>query len=101
MKNPLLTIIAAGIGAVIGYYAVQHFLNPRKAAAFDKALVQISSDMNKNLPMMVDSETRLDSTVAGPGNRITYIYTIVNHAKSEMDISVLKQTVRPQIIASY
>lgn len=46
-------------------------------AKFQADLVKASSEHNKSLPMMVDSDTRLDTTIAGPGKEWTYMYTLV------------------------
>ncbi|MEO8001765.1 MAG: hypothetical protein ABI644_07805 [Arenimonas sp.] len=48
-------------------------------ARFQAQLVQAASETNKTLPMMIDKETRLDSTIAGPGKQWTYFYTLVNY----------------------
>ena len=44
---------------------------------FEADLVKASNETNKTLPMMIDKDTRLDSTIAGPGKEWTYMYTLV------------------------
>lgn len=46
-------------------------------AQFQADLVKASNETNKTLPMMIDKDTRLDSTIAGPGKEWTYMYTLV------------------------
>ncbi|MGH8051286.1 MAG: hypothetical protein ACREPB_11555 [Arenimonas sp.] len=46
-------------------------------AKFEADLVKASNETNKTLPMMIDKDTRLDSTLAGPGKEWTYLYTLV------------------------
>ncbi|GAB4542613.1 MAG: hypothetical protein Tsb0014_35540 [Pleurocapsa sp.] len=40
--------------------------------------------MNQNLPMMVDNDTRWDSSSAGPGKQLNYNYTLVNYSSAEL-----------------
>ena len=98
-SNPFLRIMAGAIGAVIGYLVVSHWLNP--PVHFDRMLVQTASEMNKTLPMMMDSETRLDTIIPGPGNRLTYLFTLVKQDKGTLDAAVLQNKLRPQIVANY
>jgi len=51
-------------------------------ADFQQALVDASSQQNKSLPMMVDKDTRWDTTIPGPGKNWTYIYTLINPESS-------------------
>ena len=43
-----------------------------KDTAIQKAMVYMAETYNKQLPMMIDSETRMDSAIGGPGRQITY-----------------------------
>src|ERR1700743_3809992 len=99
MKNPIIRIFAALIGAIIGYSIVHQFQSSN--ANFDQSLVHLANELNKNLPMMVDRETRWDTSTAEPGNKFLYIYTVVNHSKDELDVPSLKNTLRPQLITTY
>jgi hypothetical protein len=47
-------------------------------AIFEKQMLEASSQQNKSLPMMVDKDTRWDTTIPGPGKNWTYIYTLTN-----------------------
>ena len=69
--------------------------------SFDQTLVRISSELNKSLPAMMDRETRLDSTLAGPGKRLTYFYTLVNYSRGDLDTSQVQQVLRPRLLANY
>ena len=78
-------------GAVIfgGYkfisYTKQNNKSSSDSLAADPRLVQISKEMNKQLPMMVDEYTRLDSTFPGPSMQIAYYYTLVKMPGKAMD----------------
>ncbi len=51
-------------------------------ADFQQALVDASSKQNKALPIMVDKDTRWDTTIPGPGKNWTFIYTLINPESS-------------------
>lgn len=61
-------------------------------------LVQVANELNKNAPMMVDQETRLDTTMAGPGKKLTYHYTLVNLTTEDIDIGELRAFMTTQIV---
>jgi hypothetical protein len=71
---------------------------PSKEELFSRTLVKISNSVNEQCPMVLDKDTRLDTTMAGPGNRLTYYYTLVNYLKSELDSEELKKNIKPNLI---
>jgi len=93
--------IRTGLGAVVGLFAIlllQHvfFASP----GFDKDLARSASEANKNCPMYVDKDTRLENTVALPGLVLQYNYTLVNYVKDSLDIQTLKKALEPGILNS-
>lgn len=90
----LLVLLAIGLGVYL-------FLGGGTHRDYDEALLQSAVEMNRTLPMMVDKDTRLDATTAGPGRRFTYSYTLINHAVADLDVSVLQNGLRPSLIANY
>ncbi len=98
-KSPVLSVIAAVIGAVIGFTAVQRCSN--RAPSIDQALVATASQLNKTLPMMVDKETRLDNTMAAPDKTIVYRYTLINMSAADIPKDKLISGVRPQVVTTY
>ncbi len=63
----------------------------------ENAMARISESLNKQLPKMINSETRLDKTTVGPGKRFSYFYTMVNYKGSEFDREDLKQSIGAKI----
>jgi hypothetical protein len=66
--------------------------------AYDAVLTRVASEFNKNCPIMVDRETRLDNALSIGNNLLQYNYTLMNLSKSDLDTAVLKQKVEPSII---
>jgi hypothetical protein len=70
-------------------------------ATVDNALMQMAEEVNNSLPTMVDAETRLDATTAGPGKSFIYVYSLVNRFKQDINIPSLQETMRPKILENY
>jgi hypothetical protein len=84
-------IVAAG-----GYWYAQSLFSDK--ISFDEQLIKISEQINQNCPMVIDSETRLDNTIGGPGKMFMYNYTLVNMSKDEIDIPQFKSYIEPRVI---
>lgn len=97
------TIVIMFIATAFGILAVSLSLSRCSdgPAAMDKELVKVSSDMNKTLPMMLDKDTRLDTTVPGPGKRLTYVNTIVNYELAQIDTVAMRKILTPNILSNY
>ena len=55
-------------------------------AISDKDLQNVADQLNKQTPMMVDEETRLDKVSAG-SKRLTYYYTMINYSANDLDLN--------------
>jgi hypothetical protein len=64
---------------------------------FNELLEQVSKDMNRSCPMMVDRETRLDSTVVLPGRVFQYNYTLIRTEASSTDKKAFIERMEPGI----
>jgi hypothetical protein len=101
MLVPGSAIAKGGIGAVFGALiggaagsAVGKAAGG-KALTVDEALVRIASETNKQLPMAVDRDTRLDNISPGPGRQFTYNYTFVNSRSEDFDSAAWHREARP------
>jgi len=47
---------------------------------------------------MLDSDTRLDTTMAFPGKIFSYYYTIINYTVDEINIEAFENIMRPNLI---
>ncbi len=68
--------------------------------SFDDILKQASNEINKNCPMVVDSETTLNNTTILPGRIFQYNYRMSNLSKDSIDVEYFKETMKPPIINS-
>ena len=84
-------LIAMAIGKGLGRAAVETATSPD----IDKGLMQVASKINSGLPMMVDKDTRLDTTVAGPGKKFTYFYTFPAYASTDVDAKAAHDALAP------
>jgi hypothetical protein len=57
----------------------------------DNTLSQIAAEANKDLPLMIDAQTRLDSITALPGRKIQYNNTLTVAINEEIDIENFRQ----------
>jgi len=79
-------------------YAVQ-YISGEDNSDLNSTLMKTASQINKKLPMMVDSETRLDSSV-GMNRAFRYNYTLVNFTAEELDPNELKELLEERLINS-
>lgn len=84
--------IGSMFAALIGR-AVSNTGEPSAASRLkvDEALVKVTDRVNKKLPIIIDGVIRWDSTVAGPGPRLTYHYTILPARASDIIASGFDQ----------
>ncbi|MBN2803899.1 MAG: hypothetical protein JXR91_12475 [Deltaproteobacteria bacterium] len=68
---------------------------------FDENLHAASQELNKKCPMIIDSMTVLKSTLDGPGNQLTLIYSVNGLDFSELNKEELFATIKPTLIENY
>ena len=92
----IVIIIAVVLALRGGRYLMNQFYN--STYAVDKDLAKFSSEISKNLPIMLDRDTRLDSTMAVPGKTILNSYTLVNYSKDQINLEEFKRNVYPHLV---
>ena len=65
---------------------------------FSNFLQEVSTEINKKCPMVVDKDTRLDNTVVLSNKTIQYNYTLVNLEKENTDVELLKEQFTPLLL---
>ena len=91
-------VMAAVIGISVG---VSTFTHLQHSNAVEEKLVEASKNLNARLPLNVDSDTRWDTTVPGPGRCLTYYYTLINVSKSEIDPGEVTAKIKPKLLLFY
>ena len=94
----LLGLIVGVLGVFLISLLVQKYFSP--TPGFDKTMVQMASAINETCPIYVDQQTRLDNTVALPGNIFGYNYTLVNMKAEYINGAELKAMMEPTILNS-
>lgn len=69
----------------------------KAVSAHEQVLIDNSKKLNKNLPLMVDADTRLDATLA-MGMQFHFKYTLVNTATKDIDVAVFRKTIEQNMI---
>lgn len=67
-------------------------------ASLKQYLTEVCNELNSRAPITVDSETRFDNCSWGPGNRLTYCYTLVNASAETFDTSAFLRDLRPTLV---
>lgn len=101
MKNLLWVLGALGVLLLAALFIKKPDRNSAAGAVensnLDMALTQVASKINETLPMMVDKDTRLDTTYGGPGKNFSYIYTFPSYASTELDADTVGSEILPGI----
>jgi len=90
-----LTVVGMVGGAIIGNWAVSGLFT-QSPEDKTKLLMQAASEINANLPMNVDSDTILFTTI-GVQNKFTYNYQLPNYEKDNLDINAFVDAMSPNI----
>jgi len=102
IKRTFLRYLGTGITTVISftlYLQIAGLINPHfPAFVVDAQLRQTTSIINLRCPIILDSETRLDSSGTAPGKNIIYYYTLFNKGKSEINTDEARQILTQQLI---
>ncbi len=94
----ILAAIFTAIGSLVGTKLAGNLFG--SGTSVDEQLMQVAKEINKNCPITVDKDTRLDNTMASVGKRFTYSYTLTSWAAEEIDLTALQNYLRPRIINS-
>lgn len=93
-------VIATIVGGAFGSKISNYFFDGSSNGISDKLLTKQADKMNRNLPMMVDSETQLIN-VYGSNNTFYYNFKLVNIKAKEVDTGHFKKAMRNQVLKNY
>jgi len=89
-----VTFAGIAIATQLGGKVIKDFFN---TTVYDKAMMEVASELNKSCPIMVDSETRFDNAIALPDNIFQYNYTLINVLKDSINVDEFKDFLDPTI----
>jgi hypothetical protein len=82
----------------IGQIGGEYLSSLLRGPVYEKQIMEIASELNKNCPIMVDNATRLDNATPLPDKIFQYNYTIISMVKDSINIDQLKNNLEPSII---
>ena len=89
------------LGVLIGAaasYVYNDFAGVSESLNTNRAIIDQVSNVNRNLPVMIDSETRLDNMMPVNQKTFQYTYTLVNMERGKVDTTAMKNRMEPLII---
>ena len=69
----------------------------KKVQSLTRKLAEIAGQANQAAPANVDSDTRLDGARAGPGLKLTSMYTLVNAESNGVDSATFEAKLAPTV----
>lgn len=90
-------LLAAGIGKFIGKTTVDSYYAGKREGVINEVLLKAADKLNSKLPMMVDANTRLDSTI-GLNERFRYNYTLVNYSSAQISSSQIHNVLGQKLV---
>jgi len=82
-----------------GRFTSEKFFAEMEEGELDSVLVKIAAQYNQSLPIMVNLDTRLDSTI-GINKQFRYNYTMVDYSADQLDIKYFTHSMRPKLLNS-
>ena len=92
----IVIAFAGSIEKLVGKSISERFFEENKSVEIDKILIKTASENNKQLPMMIDMDARLDSIIS-LNKRTQYNYKLVSFSSSEIDQTALRNKFAPMV----
>ena len=84
------------IFSTIAYFYVYCLFG--QGQSLEKVLLETANEVNKNCPLMVDKDTRLDNAMSVPKKKFHYNYTLINMEKHEVNMDDVNKNFIPTIV---
>lgn len=99
-KNLIITfvIIAVATLAFIGGMILLNgeSLNNSADELLNRKLVELTNELNKTTPYMIDKNTRLDNSIVKPGKTISYNYSVIGYSEEELKATFTAEVIEYQ-----
>jgi len=95
-KRWLVTIIIIAVGIIAGVVIHRVYFNP----STDDQLEKAASVINKKCPVMIDSDTRLESANTLPGKGFQYNFTLVKMVIDSVNIPTFNEEMTKLLLQS-
>lgn len=96
MKTIIGIIIGILITVPVLFFGVRYVMKP----SLDSSLTAMSHEINKQCPILVDRETRLDNAAVLPDKVFQYNYTLINLSKEQVDVDEAQKVIEPNLISA-
>ena len=93
MQVKCLAVVCATLAACDSKQAT----HSNTVSALQRRIAEIAGQANGAAPAAIDPETRLDGARAGPGLRLTVMYTLVNAESNGADSTAFESKLTPTI----
>ena len=78
---------------------VKEIIEDRQKMTYE-FLVKFADENNNNLPMVINSDLRFDSTMALKWNKFAFYYSIYTHSLEDFDIKDFEENLKPFLLSS-
>jgi hypothetical protein len=108
-ENAIMVVVAFfrnsfvifGIAATITINSLASDPSTKDLTPVQKEILRLSAETNKRLPMQIDSETVLVTTLPQSDNSFVYKYKLINTKVGEVTQQSLTSNLKPQAVAGY
>jgi hypothetical protein len=94
-KN-LLAMLALALALAVIFFSGRYYASQRPGkldlGEISLALEREAEELNATLPEMVSENVRLDKATTGPGNALTYFYTVVDDNEADAIAADIRKT---------
>jgi len=73
---------------------------PLDELSIEEGFIEAEQLINSRAPIKIDDQTRLNKAVAGPGDLMTYFYSLTNVIVGDVNPASLLDDIKPKLLAS-
>ncbi|MBN47833.1 MULTISPECIES: hypothetical protein [unclassified Methylophaga] len=68
--------------------------------SIEEGFMEAEVFINAQAPIKIDDQTRLEKALAGPGDMITYFYTLTTVSVAEVEPATVLEKIKPKLLSS-